>query len=98
MDSLKAKLTEALGTSDWAPLAPHAGRQALFLVEGVPIVDVGLAIARDRRDVVAHWLESGAMRRPSEAETEQWSTVVEQSFESLIVQPFVLFRPLTNDD
>ena len=95
MDSLKTKLIDALGTSDWAPLGPHAGRQALFLVEGIPLVDVGLAIARDRSDVVAHWLESGVMRRPTSAEADQWALQPDARFETLIVQPFVLFRPTT---
>lgn len=94
MEELRGKLSEAIGETDWAPLGPHARREALFEVHGLDLVEVGLAIARDRSAVVAHWLESGAVRRPSPERVAAFEADGDARFETLIVQPFVLFRPV----
>ena len=94
MHELRDKLTAAVGTTDWPPLGPHAKRQALFEVHGLALVEVGLAIARDRSAIVAHWIESGSLTRPSAERVAAFEADAEARFETLIVQPFVLFRPI----
>lgn len=95
MDELRDKLTAAVGDTDWPPLGPHATRQALFEVHGMDLVEVGLAIARDRSHIVAHWLAEGVIARPSAERIAAFEAQSDARFETLIVQPFVLFRPLS---
>lgn len=94
MDETRDKLAAAVGPTDWAPLAPHAKRQALLEVHGLDLVDVGMAIARDRSAVVALWLQEGAVSRPSVERLAAFEADATAEFETLIVQPFVLFRAL----
>ena len=94
MNELRDKLTAAVGTTDWAPLGPHAKRHALFEVHGIALVEVGLAVARDRSAVVALWLEEGVIARPSAERLAAFEADPDARFETLIVQPFVLFRPI----
>ncbi|MCO4745805.1 MAG: DUF2288 family protein [Proteobacteria bacterium] len=94
MDDIKAKLTETLGTTDWPPLGPHAKRQALFEVHELPLVDVGLAMVRNRTHIVALWLEQNQLTRPSPERIAAFEADPTGQFESLIVQPYVLFRPI----
>jgi hypothetical protein len=94
VDELRAKLTASLGPTDWPPLGPHARRQALFEVHDLELVEVGLAIARDRSAIVEHWLASGSISRPSAERVAAFEVDESARFETLIVQPFVLFRPV----
>lgn len=94
MDALRDKLAATIGTTDWPPLGPHARRQALFEVHGLELVEVGLAVALDRHAVVALWLEQGLIARPDAARTAAFEADPAARFETLIVQPFVLFRAL----
>lgn len=97
MEELREKLQTALGQTDWPPLGPHAARQALFEVHGMDLVDVGLAIVRDRTAVVALWVKEGTIARPSAERVAAFRADPDALFESLIVQPYVLFRPLSPD-
>lgn len=77
----------------WALLAPHAARDALLLVGDAPLAEVGAAITEDDADAVKRWLEEGTLRRPTPEEVTGWEADP-VAFEALIVQPFVLARPI----
>jgi hypothetical protein len=47
-DDLRARLAEEIHRVDWKPLAPHAKRGGLVLVDPeLDLLDVALAVARD---------------------------------------------------
>ena len=78
----------------WALLAPHAQRNALFLVmDPASLEDAADALAADDKTKVAKWVESGALRRPAAAELKHWESSP-VAFTAIIVQPFVLAKPI----
>lgn len=79
----------------WALLAPHAQRNALFLVmDPASLEDAADALAADDKEKVAKWVESGALRRPAAAELKHWESSP-IAFTAIIVQPFVLAKPIS---
>lgn len=91
---LRQKLESEVLHAPWASLLPHAKRHAFFLVgDAVSLVDVALAVARDDQAAVKGWMEDQTLRRPSADELADWERMP-MPFEAIIVQPFVLGRPL----
>ncbi|MFT5354569.1 MAG: hypothetical protein ACI9KE_001776 [Polyangiales bacterium] len=79
----------------WAILAPHAQRNALFLVmDPASLEEAADALAADDKTKVAKWVESGALRRPAAAELKHWDSSP-VAFTAVIVQPFVLAKPIS---
>lgn len=78
----------------WDMLAPHFARGALFLAAStLELKVVGEAIAKDRASVVAAWLESSELRRPSDEEVAQWAQRAGEEFANfIIVQPYVIIQ------
>ena len=94
MTDLRKKLESEVLQAPWAALLPHAQRDGLFLVAaGVALVDVALAIAQDDHATVKGWLHDATMRRPNAQELAAWEESP-VAFEALIVQPFVVARPI----
>lgn len=90
---LKAELAEMVGPAEWRWLSPHADRGAVLLVdEGLDLVEVGLAIARDDVTRVSHWISEALLTRPSPLQMETWAQATGKQFQTLIVQPFVLVQ------
>lgn len=91
-EALRAKLEAAIDETAWTPLAMHAKRDALFLVDpSIGLLTAAIAIAEDRQAIVAHWLSSGLLRRPTPSERASWDAAPESTtFRFVIVQPFVL--------
>jgi hypothetical protein len=87
-----AKIAADLLVTDFAALRPHAARGALIVVAPtLRLVDVGVAVARNRSAVVALWLAEGLLRKPTPAELLAWeATPSEPRFRFVIVQPYVL--------
>jgi hypothetical protein len=93
MSDLRAELTEMVDVAEWGWLEEHALRNRLFLVSpSLNLVDVGMAIAEDNVATVQKWLENGSLAHPSEEQFLAWNQNKEQTFPSLIVQPFILFK------
>ena len=91
---LREKLASEVLPSTWAALEPHARRSALFVVEeGTALVDVAVAVASDDQAAVGGWIKGGALRRPSVEEVAEWDRSP-VAFYAIIVQPFVLCRPI----
>ena len=73
---------------EWKMLAPHAERDALFLLsDAEDLLRVGQAIADNDTATVSGLIASGALTRPTK---EQLDADGEASFDFLIVQPFVV--------
>lgn len=91
----REKLAGEILPSEWRMLAMHHRRDALFLVGAeVPLLEVAVAIAEDRADLVRAWIEAGRIARPTPAQVEAWEAEVGARFVSAIVQPYVLAQRL----
>lgn len=99
-DEFRTKIESEIDETSWAPLALHAKRDALFLVDrSLALGDVAYAIATNRGPVVAHWLESGLVQRPSAEERAALDTDPEASrFRFAIVQPYVLAQRVDREN
>jgi hypothetical protein len=90
-DDLRAQLAEQIHRVDWKPLAPHAKRGGLVMVDPrLELLEVALAIARDDGAQVQQWMEAHQLRRPTLTEAEVWSEETGDGFTVVIVQPYVL--------
>ena len=95
MSDIKAQLTQDLAPMDWETLMPHAKRDAIIVVDtALDLVEVGLAIAEDRANSVQNWISELLIRKPLAEELTAWNQSPSREFMTLIVQPFVLIRPL----
>ena len=89
--SLRAKLQASAGPVLYSDLVPHLRRTGLLFVgPELPLVDAALAIAMDDTGSVTRYLESGALRRPTDDEQQTWAASLERTWIAIIVQPFVL--------
>lgn len=92
MSELRQKLAgELLRDVAWEAVKPHVVREAVFLVVGLPLLDVAEAIASDDGARVGNWVQSGALTRPDRATLERWRDE-DTRFATLIVSPFVLVQ------
>jgi hypothetical protein len=76
-------------------LAPHHARGALVRVDGLDLLVVGEALAADDAARLRGWLATGQVARVDDATWRAWSALPGDAFELVIVQPFVLVRPLS---
>lgn len=92
---MREELARTLGEVFWSDLRAHAGRDAVIVVaEGLDLLDAGEALANNDAGRVEAWIQAGALRKPSAEELRLWAADPAARFESLIVAPFVLVRPL----
>lgn len=91
-DELRTRIRHEIDETTWTPLAMHAKRDALFFVAAtLDLADVAYALATNRAPIVAHWIESGLLRRPSSEECAALASDAESHrFRFVIVQPFVV--------
>ena len=90
---LAAKLKDEIGTVSWSWLRPHQKRNILFLVaEKLDLVEVAVEVAEDRVVQVKSWLENGDLVRPTSDQVAEWETSG-GFFSSIIVKPYVFFKP-----
>ncbi len=93
MGDLRADLQEMVDAAEWGWLKIHATKGRLIMVTpGLNLVDVGLALAEDNVTAVRQWLDDGLIHQPTEEQITHWDQNEAQSFESLIIQPFVLAK------
>lgn len=100
LETLRAQLQSELAAMEWESLRPHAQRDGLIVAEpSLDLVEAGAAIAADLTETVQGWISAGLIRKPSAAELGQWNQDGAQSFQTLIVQPYVLIQvadPVSN--
>lgn len=90
-DELRAHLSNEVHRVDWKPLAPHAKRGGLVLVDSrLDLVDVAVAVARDDSARVRQWMEAQQLVKPTAGQIQSWQGETEERFTIVIVQPYVL--------
>jgi hypothetical protein len=93
VSDLRAELAEMVDQAEWGWLEEHAKRGRIIVVApNLDLVEVGVAIAEDNVTTVQQWMEDGWIAYPTEEQLSNWNQNKTQSFPSLIVQPFVLFK------
>ena len=79
----------------WLDLRHHASRHGLFVVHGeTSLVEVGRAVAADDSSRVEAWIGRGQLARPTPQEHAAWEADMSCFFDFVIVQPFVLVKPV----
>lgn len=90
-DSLKTALVETQGRAPWGMLQEHANRGGLIMVAPeLDLLQVGLAVAQDRGDLVGAWLSTGKLWKPTELQTQTYALDERRQYPFVIVQPYVL--------
>lgn len=93
MSDLRAELAEMVDQAEWGWLEEHAKRGRIIVVApNLDLVEVGVAIAEDNVTTVQQWMEDSWISYPTEEQISVWNQDKTQSFSSLIIQPFVLFK------
>ena len=93
METLRERLAESVDQAEWDWLAPHAGRDALVVVDtALDLVDVGVAIASDDTPTVQHWIDEQLIYKPSADQLTLWERDRAYRFNALIIQPYVLMQ------
>jgi hypothetical protein len=88
---LREKLRSEILPSEWAMLAMHHRRDAIFMVDDqLDLLEVALAVAQDDAEVVQAWIEAGRIARPTLEQVACWEAEEGAPFLSVIVQPYVL--------
>ncbi len=95
MSEIRTQLQEQLAEISWQDLQPHAKRDALILVdENLDIVEVGYAIANDDSKAVQNWISEQLIQKPTQQQLSNWNENPNQTFNTIIVQPFVLVKTI----
>lgn len=90
-EELRAHLTNEVHRVDWKPLAAHAKRGGLVLVDtGLDLVDVAVAVASDDSPRVQQWMAAGQLLKPTRDQVTAWQDDPADRFTIVIVQPYVL--------
>lgn len=91
-DEIRTKLAaDLLRHASWEDIRPHLIRGVVFLVSGLALIDVGVALANDDGEQVTAWIESETIARPSPEVIAEW-VKHKALFAALIVEPFVLVQ------
>jgi hypothetical protein len=98
MTNIQEQLTQDLANVHWSDIAPHSKRDAVIVVHpALDMVEVGVAIAQDQVAQVQVWVEEQLVQKPTAAQLSDWNANPAQEFNTLIVQPYVLIRPLASE-
>jgi hypothetical protein len=90
-EEIRAHLTNEVHRVDWKPLAAHAKRGGLILVDtALDLVEVAVAVATDDSANVARWMNAQQLTKPTEDQIGSWEGDSEDRFTIVIVQPYVL--------
>lgn len=91
---LKSKLKDDIDEASWEMLRDHHKRGAVFLVEGIELVDAAAAVARDRVASVKVWLDNGNVKKVEDDLADDYEkSSNEKNFRFIIVQPYVFICP-----
>jgi hypothetical protein len=93
LEALQSQLQAEIAPQDWQTLKTHAQRDALIVVEpSLDLIAVGVAIAADQVSQVQTWIDGALLHKPYSQELSQWNQQPQQTFRTLIVQPFILIQ------
>ncbi|RLA64281.1 MAG: DUF2288 domain-containing protein [Epsilonproteobacteria bacterium] len=89
MSDLRKQLNEDLDVATWDMLETHLKRGALVEVhESLELVDVGMAVAEDKADLIKDWMKKKLIKNISEEVGK------DLKFKFLILSPYVLIQVL----
>ena len=90
---MRESLAASMGPIEFSDVRAHLARDAVIIVDAsLDLLDVGEAVARDDKGLVAAWVEKGLVRKPTLETIEAWSKLQGPAWTALVVQPFVLLR------
>ena len=96
MEDLKTRFNEDITYVKWRDLVPHAQRDAIiFVTKYLDLLEVGVAIAQDDVKSVQSWISKALIHKPYPEQLTTWDADYSISFNTLILQPFVLIQPLS---
>lgn len=88
------KLTNDIGKVPWSYLRPHQEAGNLYFVDhALNLAVVGAAVSGNDVTQVKAWLGAGDLVKIESIHAAQWTDAALE-FETLLVSPFVLCRPL----
>lgn len=92
-EDLKEKLKTEVEETDWAPLKQHHDKGSVYIADGIELMDAAVAIAKDKVEFIKVWLESGALRKPSDEEVKTWDADKNTKMAKfIIIQPYVIIE------
>lgn len=98
INELKEKLKTEVEETDWAPLKQHHENKAVYIISGMDLLDAAVAVAHDKVEFIKLWLDSGAMRQPSEEEVAKWDSNKNLKMAKfIIIQPYVLISLIEDE-
>lgn len=90
---LRDELAEMVGPVEWHWLKPHISRDVVVIVDPqLDILDVGVALANDNVQAVQRWIGEQLIVKPTPEQLQTWNNEEPVSFQTLIVQPYVLIQ------
>ena len=91
---LRAKLNAETGQIAWTGLQRFfAQGKVIHVTPGTDLLEVAIVIARDRKDALEQWVETGAVRPVSDDQAREW-VAADAMMWSVIVRPWVLVQPI----
>ena len=92
---LRDKIASEIGNAGWPLLESHAKRGVLILVDPtLELLEVALAVSRDDAVQVNGWMAAGQLTKPDHNAITAYESGPGAFFQFVVVQPFVLARPL----
>jgi len=98
MVDLRKNLNKDLDIATWDMLELHLTRGALVEVHNsLDLVEVGLAVAEDKAELVKDWMAKGLIKNMGEVDQE-WKENKDLKFKFLILSPYVLVQVLRENN
>lgn len=77
----------------WKELQRYfASGSAIFVSEGLDLVEVAVQISKDNKAQVAQWMDAGQIARVSDAQALAWYEADAEVW-AVVVRPYVLVQP-----
>lgn len=91
-DELPIRLNRETARISWPELERHFARGAVIAVaQGMDLVEVACAMARDENKRMAAWLDAGRVSRADAEQARDWHAR-EAEFWAVVVAPWVLVQ------
>ena len=92
-DELRAKLVQETARIGWHELQRFYARgNVVRVAESQDLIEVGVALVRDRKDEFQQWINDGAVSEVKPDEAQAWHDE-DASVWALVIAPWVLVQP-----
>ncbi len=96
-DVERDKLNLETARIQWSELQTQfAGGRLIYVAPELDLVAVALSCARDDISQVQQWMDHGQVANVSDDQAKEWQDANRQ-FWAVVVKPWVLVQPLTDD-